>query len=122
MPSSNQVTTKCCIWQNYNYNVMITAVPNKAKKCMPSIHFSKYSCAVSRVTTCHSWNVCHVFNTTALDSRYWKKKTSGRSCISFRYTFPSCPNEVRLQSSTLITHTHTHTHTHKPFFDGIYIK
>jgi len=24
MPSLNQVTTKCCIWQNYNYYIMIT--------------------------------------------------------------------------------------------------
>jgi len=31
MPSLNQVTTKCCIWQNCNCYVMIMLLPYTAK-------------------------------------------------------------------------------------------
>jgi hypothetical protein len=31
IPSLNPVTTKCCIWQNYNYYIMIPLLPEKVK-------------------------------------------------------------------------------------------
>jgi hypothetical protein len=31
MPSLNQVTMKLCIWENYNYHVVVTLPPNKVK-------------------------------------------------------------------------------------------
>jgi len=37
-----RVTVKCCIWQNYNYYIMITLLPNKARIMRQKIKFKRF--------------------------------------------------------------------------------
>jgi len=62
MPSSNHVTTKCCIWQNYNCYIMIKYLPNKVK-CMNQIFKLKkiffFVLKAEHVPFLWSWSIMH---------------------------------------------------------------
>jgi hypothetical protein len=61
MPSLNQITIKCCIWQHYDYYIMIIHLPNKAKHMhqylnLKKVLFSSVFTCHFRVIVCHSWH------------------------------------------------------------------
>jgi ribosomal protein L7Ae-like RNA K-turn-binding protein len=69
MPSLNQVTTKFCILQDYDYYVMTKLVPNKIQNMgVKYLNLKKKLNLSWNYSMCHARHMCQVFKTK--DSEY----------------------------------------------------
>jgi hypothetical protein len=84
MPSLNQVTTKCCIWKNYNYYIMIILLPNKYKSMHPIFKLSWKVFMCHFMVTMPRIDTIHLAHSVAFSFTEDVSFSWGRGAVQFR--------------------------------------